>query len=735
MIAARQCPACGSSTPVDAPRGLCVECLMRLAEDPSPTLANEDAMAAENGAGAGRFGDYDLLRQIGRGGMGVVYEARQLSLNRIVALKMILGGDLASMSPPTVRRFKVEAEAAAKLTHPNIVAIHEFGEHDGLPFFTMQRIDGPCLDTEMAALALPSVAGKDSGKDIDKTAAGQAQVRIAKLVATLARALHYAHEQGVIHCDVKPSNILIDNGGEPHLTDFGIARLLDQDGQLTKSGVIGSPRYMSPEQASGRRGEVTGATDIYGLGVVLYELLTGRPPFRAVTPSETLLQVMEQEPPDPHDSHPLVNRDLSIICLKCLEKNVLHRYASAAELADDLERWIRHEPIRARLASPPERLLRWCQRKPAIATLAASVAALLMTVAILSFLVAWNLFEKEKERAASEERQEALRLAGVEKDEAVRRIARDAMNRELDELWEYSGKQYVDISADTRWAVMGGDPPPFHGVVESLTFGVYTFQTPSKMAKQFLPLLGNLEQAVAAQLKRPVRINFVIYRSYKNGHDGLLSGEVDFMRMGPNSYVELKNSLPGISLLAAQEDTIRCWIFTRANSGITELNQLEGKSFAFGARESTFGTILAKVALLDVGIRKDILIGYHFRSHDEVVDAVMEKGYAAGSANFEVIRKMTEPNSVKMLHDFPNDPGMPMPFVAGEDLDPAVREALRNALLAERSESVLSSIAPNLSGFREVKDEEYDLFRKRIEQAREFGELEEPVRPEVAPDR
>lgn len=225
---------------------------MRLAEDPSPTQADEHATAGGNGAGAGRFGDYELLRQIGRGGMGVVYEARQLRLNRIVALKMILGGDLASMSSPAVRRFKVEAEAAAKLTHPNIVAIHEFGEHDGLPFFSMQRIDGPCLDREMAALGLPSAAGKDRSKDIDKPAAGQAQVRIAHLVATLARALHYAHEQGVIHCDVKPSNILIDGSGEPHLTDFGIARLLDQDGQLTKSGVIGSPRYMSPEQASGK---------------------------------------------------------------------------------------------------------------------------------------------------------------------------------------------------------------------------------------------------------------------------------------------------------------------------------------------------------------------------------------------------------------------------------------------------------------------------------------------------
>jgi serine/threonine-protein kinase len=294
------------------------------------------------------FGDYELLEEIARGGMGVVYKARQVSLNRIVALKMILAGQLASEAD--VRRFHSEAEAAANLGHPGIVPIYEVGQCDGQHFFSMGYVDGPTLAAELAQGALPPH-------------------RAAELVMKIAEAVAYAHSQGVIHRDLKPGNVLVDKNGQPHVTDFGLAKRVEGGSDLTATGqVLGTPSYMPPEQAAGRMEDIGPATDVYALGAILYALVTGRPPFEAATALETLTQVLEQEPLAPRQLNKHIPRDLQTICLKCVEKERHRRYGSALELAHDLQRFLNGEPIHARPLGPLGRFLRWGRRHPALST-------------------------------------------------------------------------------------------------------------------------------------------------------------------------------------------------------------------------------------------------------------------------------------------------------------------------------------------------------------------------------
>ena len=295
------------------------------------------------------FGDYELLEEVGRGGQGVVFRAWQKSLNRTVAVKIIGIGQLTTSAH--MKRLRREAEAAAKLNHPGIVPIYEVGERDGTYYFSMRFVEGDCLD--------------------DVVSRGSISVRqAAELIAKVARTVNYAHEHGILHRDIKPGNILLDANGEPHLTDFGLARLVEHGSTVTGSlEVMGTPSYMAPEQAVGNNAAVSSATDVYGLGAVLYELLTGHPPFAGGTTYETIHLLLDSEPRQPRLWNRKVDRDLSAVCLKCLEKGPRYRYSSALALAEDLERWLRHEPIRAKRSGFFTRAQKWVQRNRIIASL------------------------------------------------------------------------------------------------------------------------------------------------------------------------------------------------------------------------------------------------------------------------------------------------------------------------------------------------------------------------------
>jgi TolB-like protein/predicted Ser/Thr protein kinase len=355
LTTAKFCRKCGAAIPPDSPQQSCGACLLETG------LGSDEAVAGVDAPGRPipmlmDFGDYELLEQIGRGGQGVVFRARQKSLNRIVALKVIGLGHWATEAH--LKRFRLEAEAAARLEHPGIVPIHEVGERDASCYFSMKFVEGGQLDEVAEREPMPPR-------------------RAVELILKVARTVHYAHEHGILHRDIKPGNILLDADGEPHLTDFGLARLVETESSVTQTlDVLGTPSYMAPEQAVGNNAAVSNTTDVYGLGAVLYQLLTGHPPFAGGTTYETIKLLEDTEPRPPRLWNPKIDRDLSTICLKCLEKDPKRRYSSALALAEDLERWLKHEPILARHTGVFARGKKWVRRNPTSALSAASLIAL-----------------------------------------------------------------------------------------------------------------------------------------------------------------------------------------------------------------------------------------------------------------------------------------------------------------------------------------------------------------------
>src|SRR5215475_3703758 len=446
----RICRNCGAKIFSDAPQGLCTGCVLEAAiggfpdavagvADPGHANKPQSHKATRGAELLGELGEYELLEEVGRGGQGVVFRARQKSLNRIVALKVIRLGQWASKVH--LRRFRLEAEAAARLEHPGIVPIHEVGERDDSCYFSMKFIEGGQLDEVVRRTPMSIRQG-------------------VELIAKIARTVHYAHEHGILHRDIKPGNILLDAKSEPHLTDFGLARLVESESSVTQTlDVLGTPSYMAPEQAIGNNAAISSVTDVYGLGAVLYQLLTSQPPFAGGATYETIKLLLDTEPRQPRLLNPKIDRDLSTICLKCLEKDPKRRYSSALALAEDLERWLKHEPIQARHTGIIVRSKKWVQRNPTSALLAASLIA-------LAAAAGWILWESELIRRPlttgiavlpfenlSEQREDAAAFVDGVQDDILTKLARIADLKVISRtsVMEYRDKRNVrQIGNDLR---------------------------------------------------------------------------------------------------------------------------------------------------------------------------------------------------------------------------------------------------------------------------------------------
>jgi len=717
MFATVICPQCGLEKSSSASLTHCPGCLIKLALPAAP----EGGPAEKTRPGKARlFGDYELIEQIGRGGMGVVYKAREVALNRTVALKMILAGELAS--PALIERFQIEAEAAANLHHPNIVPIYAIGEHGGHHYFSMELVEGQSLDKVLTEFRLP----KGTNCSLGRAALREAHAEIARLLATVARAMEYAHGRGILHRDLKPSNILIGPGRTPFLTDFGLAKIANRGDSPTETGsIVGTLKYMAPEQAKGQKGSA--ASDIYSLGAILYELLTGQAPFEAEPPIEILRQLTELEPERPQRVNPLVDSDLATICLKCLEKDAQRRYASAGDLAADLERWERFEPIRARRANGFVRVQQWTRRNRTGAALIATLCVGLTTVFVL-----WQLKRLETRRAQF--------MVNTFRQETV------------SELMSLGGPPlpFVEINSDGVRALVN-DRPSSRAVSKSYTVGVFVDRNPFATVLEYGPLLRWLEEAISKSGGTPLALSLRIYREQQAGANDLAAGNLHFMRMNAFRYVEAHSRNSEVYPLVRPSTEFEAVIFVRTNSRLTNLSQLRGKSLAFGEQASTI-SLLAKAQLAGAGIRGDDLAVYKF-AHELETDPhkpmEMDREYIEGgyiysrNASIYAVLKgrfdvgvavhnrfyLRQSGKLLVLKTF-RDVGSP--WVAGPGVNKAVAQAFQRALMELTDARILEELPAPPERYVEARDEDYNEFRLRIPEAESFDKWAERSEETVA---
>ena len=682
MLEIKKCRGCGVGVPRNAPFGHCPKCLLELGFGPAQSDRSADDSDSEQ-----MVGDYELGERIGRGGMGVVFKARQLTIQRTVALKMILGGEFAC--PEAIHRFQTEAEAAAKLDHPNIVPIYEFGVYRGQQYFSMKYIEGRSLAEEIRSGRFHFDGQASNGTKTDER---ERQMVIARLMETVARAVEYAHQHGVLHRDLKPANILLDADGQPQLMDFGLAKILEHEVGVTKTTqIMGTPGYIAPEQAAGKK--LSPAADVYSLGVVLYELLTSRPPFHGATTAE-ILRLMAEEPAHPRLLNRQVDASLAVICLKCLEKEPADRYSTAGDLGLDLARWLGGEPIAARPATRFERGVKWVRRN----RLMTALGTALLGVAVLGGWTAYDWRRGENLRSAF----------WIDYQRAWDDLLRGSIS-------------VIRLTSTQLAAATGKQIYPKSDAGPPMKIGIYADDDQVLTIPQLAQFFPVLEKIMSRGRSRPVEIDLFIYLRRENLESALTNGVIDIVRIGEGPLVRLRTVDRRIIPLAQQVGGGKTSVvFVPRGSPITEIAQLKGKRVAAGSRTSTSSGFRFPEMLLRLGLRStDVKLVFH-ESSEKNYRLVKEGAYDAGIGRRDkLVGSLT--NYFRVLAEFP---ATTMPWVARGGLDSGVQKAFTDALVGVKDAKILQNL-PNdaTEGFKVCDPADFDDLDRRTRNVEEgfFG--------------
>jgi ABC-type phosphate/phosphonate transport system substrate-binding protein/tRNA A-37 threonylcarbamoyl transferase component Bud32 len=695
MSSTRTCRQCGARLAAEHPAEVCSACLWQgalLDEDEPETAPVPPAVPRS----ARLCGDYELLDQIGRGGMGVVYRARKPSLNKVFALKMLLHADIATAEE--LERLHIEAETAATIRHPNIVPVFDFGVSEGRHYIVMELIEGRSLAQKIAAQEFQMPRSRDAKA---RARARELQREIARLLVKVAHAVEHAHQCRFLHRDIKPGNILLDAKEQPYLSDFGLAKALDGARSISETGSVrGTINYMSPEQAEGKR--VGFPTDVFSLGAILYELLTGRPPFRGESIGETFRRLQETDPEHPRLLCPWLDTDLATICLKCLEKDPNQRYASAGDLADDLDKWLANKPVRARPVRFFGRVQRWCQREPKIAAMAAGLFLLLSAVTLL----ASALFLHENENRIRADQESARRLSVL-----IDRIERNRASGTL-----------VHVSAEEATEINRLEPPG-EGANKRLFLA---FRLPERGSDRVVPIFGLFAHCLQTSLWHRAQFGAMfdlrLYPSEPDTQGSLIKGEADLARLDPAAYVLGRRAMPGLipvvrELYGGNSET-RGAIVTHLDSGITNLAGLKGGSFAFGDPDSALGWHLPRAAMAEAGLMAGDIASTNL-TYSRVLSAVRKKQVQAGVVMSDDLERLARAGvRLRVLREL-RCPSFV--WVVTSRLETNTVVALRKALLPLSDRMSLMLLEPTLNGFSPTLPSDYDELARQIDASKGFG--------------